>query len=117
MPSTWCQRLESEPEIPKKELYPTLAKICVANHAVTSEAELPKNPLYDCPGAAPLPDGQNTDSKHTNDFFDDLAVNIGRNVIHGSDAAETAQFEIGLWFQASELNDWTPSDQGWRVES
>ena len=46
----------------------------------------------------------------------DLAVNIGRNVIHGSDAAETAQFEIGLWFQASELNDWTPSDQGWRVE-
>ncbi|MEK9830963.1 MAG: nucleoside-diphosphate kinase, partial [Rhodospirillaceae bacterium] len=37
----------------------------------------------------------------------DLAVNIGRNVIHGSDAAETAQFEIGLWFQPSELNDWT----------
>ncbi|NDD69752.1 MAG: nucleoside-diphosphate kinase, partial [Synechococcaceae bacterium WB9_4xC_028] len=26
------------------------------------------------------------------------------------------QFEIGLWFQASELSDWTPSDQGWRVE-
>ena len=46
----------------------------------------------------------------------DLAVNIGRNVIHGSDAPETAQFEIGLWFQASELSDWTPSDQGWRVE-
>jgi nucleoside-diphosphate kinase len=47
----------------------------------------------------------------------DLAVNIGRNVIHGSDAAETAQFEIGLWFSASELNDWSPSDQVWRVES
>ena len=46
----------------------------------------------------------------------DLAVNIGRNVIHGSDAPETAAFEIGLWFDASELNDWTPSDQGWRVE-
>jgi nucleoside-diphosphate kinase len=46
----------------------------------------------------------------------DLAVNIGRNVIHGSDAPETAQFEIGLWFQASELSDWTPSDQGWRTE-
>ena len=43
-------------------------------------------------------------------------MNIGRNVIHGSDAPETALFEIGLWFQASELNDWTPSDQGWRVE-
>ena len=46
----------------------------------------------------------------------DLAVNIGRNVIHGSDAPETAAFEIGLWFQPSELSDWTPSDQGWRVE-
>ena len=46
----------------------------------------------------------------------DLAINIGRNVIHGSDAAETAAFEIGLWFDASELNDWSPSDQEWRVE-
>ena len=47
----------------------------------------------------------------------DLAVNIGRNVIHGSDGVETAQFEIGLWFQAAELNDWLPSDQVWRVEA
>jgi nucleoside-diphosphate kinase len=46
----------------------------------------------------------------------DLAINIGRNVIHGSDAPETAAFEIGLWFQPSELSDWTPADQGWRVE-
>ncbi|MFZ4567337.1 MAG: nucleoside-diphosphate kinase, partial [Prochlorococcaceae cyanobacterium] len=46
----------------------------------------------------------------------DLAVNIGRNVIHGSDAAETATFEIGLWFQPSELSDWTTADQGWRTE-
>ncbi len=47
----------------------------------------------------------------------DLAVNIGRNVIHGSDGPETAAFEIGLWFTESELNDWTPADQIWRVES
>tara|TARA_Y100001968_G_C19304182_1_gene690712 strand:+ start:542 stop:1027 length:486 start_codon:yes stop_codon:yes gene_type:complete len=47
----------------------------------------------------------------------DLAINIGRNVIHGSDGTETAAFEIGLWFQSSELNDWNPSDQVWRVES
>ena len=46
----------------------------------------------------------------------DLCIDIGRNVIHGSDAAETAAFEIGLWFQPSELNDWSPSDQSWRVE-
>ncbi len=47
----------------------------------------------------------------------DLAVNIGRNVIHGSDGPETAEFEIDLWFQSSEINDWNPSDQIWRVES
>ena len=46
----------------------------------------------------------------------DFAIDIGRNVIHGSDASETAVFEIGLWFSSSELNSWNPSDQAWRVE-
>lgn len=46
----------------------------------------------------------------------DLAVNIGRNVIHGSDGADTAAFEIGLWFTPAELCDWTPADQAWRTE-
>ena len=47
----------------------------------------------------------------------DLSINIGRNVIHGSDGVDTAKFEIDLWFASSELNVWTPSDQAWRVES
>ena len=47
----------------------------------------------------------------------DLAIDIGRNVIHGSDGIETANFEINLWFKPSELNEWMPSDQSWRVES
>ncbi len=46
----------------------------------------------------------------------DLAINIGRNVIHGSDSPETANFEISLWFKPDELNDWSPADQIWRVE-
>lgn len=46
----------------------------------------------------------------------DLAIDIGRNVIHGSDGPDTATFEIGLWFTPSELCVWTPADQGWRVE-
>ena len=46
----------------------------------------------------------------------DLAINIGRNVIHGSDGPDTAVFEIGLWFSPEELIDWTPADQGWRTE-
>ena len=46
----------------------------------------------------------------------DFAINIGRNVIHGSDATETASFEINLWFQDHELVEWIPADQEWRVE-
>ncbi len=47
----------------------------------------------------------------------DLAINIGRNVIHGSDGAETAAQEIALWFAADELSAWTPADQAWRTEA
>ena len=47
----------------------------------------------------------------------DLAIDIGRNIIHGSDGSETAAFEINLWFEDSEINDWKTSDNKWRVES
>ncbi len=35
----------------------------------------------------------------------DLAVNVGRNIIHGSDGEEGARSEIPLWFKAHELVD------------
>ena len=47
----------------------------------------------------------------------DLAVNIGRNIIHGSDGADTASFEINLWFNKDEICDWNPSDNIWRTEN
>ncbi|MYG63876.1 MAG: nucleoside-diphosphate kinase [Synechococcus sp. SB0673_bin_10] len=46
----------------------------------------------------------------------DLAVDIGRNVVHGSDGSDTARFEIGLWFRPEELSSWEPADQSWRSE-
>lgn len=46
----------------------------------------------------------------------DLAVNVGRNIIHGSDAVETAHEEISLWFKDEELSAWTPSLTPWIVE-
>ncbi len=46
----------------------------------------------------------------------DLAVDIGRNIIHGSDGEETAKFEINLWFNQHELCEWEPSDSKWRSE-
>jgi nucleoside-diphosphate kinase len=46
----------------------------------------------------------------------DFAVNVGRNLIHGSDAVETARSEISLWFKEEELSAWTPSLTPWIVE-
>ena len=46
----------------------------------------------------------------------DLAINIGRNIIHGSDGSDTASFEINLWFNNEEICDWDPSDGIWRIE-
>lgn len=46
----------------------------------------------------------------------DYGVNIGRNLIHGSDAIETAQREIALWFQDSELTTWEPANKAWLYE-
>lgn len=46
----------------------------------------------------------------------DYGANIGRNIIHGSDAIETAQTEIALWFSAEELIEWSPSLASWIYE-
>ncbi|MEO0540520.1 MAG: nucleoside-diphosphate kinase [Cyanobacteria bacterium P01_A01_bin.105] len=46
----------------------------------------------------------------------DLGVTIGRNIIHGSDAIETAQAEIALWFTETELASWEPTVKGWLYE-
>jgi nucleoside-diphosphate kinase len=46
----------------------------------------------------------------------DYGVSIGRNLIHGSDAPETAQREIGLWFKPEELVGWQPTLTPWLYE-
>ena len=46
----------------------------------------------------------------------DLAIDIGRNLIHGSDSTETAATEIGLFFDESEVTSYQRSVQGWITE-
>lgn len=46
----------------------------------------------------------------------DYGVTIGRNIIHGSDAVETARAEIDLWFSDDELAAWEPTMKGWLYE-
>jgi nucleoside-diphosphate kinase len=46
----------------------------------------------------------------------DFGVSVGRNLIHGSDAIETAQYEISLWFTPEELVSWEPTVNPWLYE-
>ncbi len=46
----------------------------------------------------------------------DLCIDVGRNVVHGSDSVESAQKEIALWFEDDELTDWTDHSEPWIYE-
>ena len=46
----------------------------------------------------------------------DLGVNIGRNLVHGSDSVESASREIALFFQPGEILDYARSNDSWIIE-
>ena len=46
----------------------------------------------------------------------DLALDIGRNLIHASDAPETADRELALWFTAGELASYPRETDRWIFE-
>ncbi|KAF6014874.1 nucleoside diphosphate kinase [Brettanomyces bruxellensis] len=46
----------------------------------------------------------------------DFAIDMGRNVIHGSDSVENAKKEISLWFKPEELVDYKSTLASWIYE-
>ncbi|XP_053222056.1 nucleoside diphosphate kinase 3 isoform X1 [Podarcis raffonei] len=46
----------------------------------------------------------------------DFCIEVGKNVIHGSDSVESAQREILLWFRTDELACWEDSADHWIYE-
>ena len=46
----------------------------------------------------------------------DFGVDLGRNVIHGSDSPESGERELALFFDASELVAWTRNTEEWIYE-
>ncbi|PIS57777.1 hypothetical protein CJI97_000827 [Candidozyma auris] len=46
----------------------------------------------------------------------DYAIDMGRNVCHGSDSVESAQKEIALWFKKEELVEYKPAMFSWIYE-
>ncbi|XP_054026465.1 nucleoside diphosphate kinase A-like [Melanerpes formicivorus] len=43
----------------------------------------------------------------------DFCVQVGRNIIHGSDSVESAETEINLWFTPEELVDYRSCAHEW----
>ncbi|XP_075229998.1 nucleoside diphosphate kinase [Lycorma delicatula] len=46
----------------------------------------------------------------------DYCVQVGRNIIHGSDSVDSANKEIDLWFKKDELISWQPATSAWIYE-
>ena len=46
----------------------------------------------------------------------DFGVDIGRNLIHGSDSTESAERELALFFRPGEILSYNRSNDGWIVE-
>jgi len=46
----------------------------------------------------------------------DYAVNMGRNIIHGSDGQNSAAHELGMWFKEDEIANWAPVQAAWIYE-
>ena len=47
----------------------------------------------------------------------DLGVDIGRNLVHGSDSLESAEREIGLFFGADDALEYARTSDQWIIES
>jgi nucleoside-diphosphate kinase len=43
----------------------------------------------------------------------DFALETAQNIVHASDSAENATFELGLWFAAEELHDYERDVDRW----
>jgi len=56
-----------------------------------------------------------TDPKNSNPgtIRGDLCIQVGRNIIHGSDAVESANKEIALWFSEKEVVSWSRASDSW----
>jgi len=46
----------------------------------------------------------------------DFALEIGRNLVHGSDSVENGQAEVSLWFSEAELVSWPRNNDPWIFE-
>ena len=46
----------------------------------------------------------------------DFGIDMGRNLVHGSDSPESAAREVALFFEEKDIVSWERSVEGWIVE-
>lgn len=98
--------LVSKPFFPKLRDYmlsgPVVCMVWQGREAVATGRKMlgATNPLESAPGT----------------IRGDYCLEVGRNICHGSDSVENAEREIGLWFDESELLDWTSHSFDWIYE-
>jgi len=76
------------------------------DHRNSTDLPLPQLPF-------PLPSRNSASEPGT--IRGDYCIELGRNVIHGSDAVESAQHEIGLWFPEG-VTSYERCDKAWIYE-
>ena len=58
----------------------------------------------------------NPQDAHMGTIRGDYGQFIGRNIVHGSDGPDTAEFEINLWFKPEEISNYKRIDEDWLTE-
>jgi len=64
-------------------------------------------------GGRKLVGATNPDDSAPGSIRGDLCVNVGRNIIHGSDGPDAARDEITLWFTPEEVQNYEASQYQW----
>lgn len=97
--------LKEKPFFPKMLSYmmsgPVVAMVWEGKNVVATGRKMlgATNPLESAPGT----------------IRGDFAIEVGRNICHGSDSVESAEREISLWFKDGVV-DWTSHSHNWIYE-
>jgi len=100
-------------DLAKKPFYPGLVKYFSSGPIVAMVLE-GKNVIA---GGRKIVGATDPDKSEPGSVRGDLCIQVGRNIIHGSDAPASAQDEITLWFKDSEITNWEDPLDKWTYES
>ncbi|KAJ7567299.1 hypothetical protein O6H91_02G141500 [Diphasiastrum complanatum] len=99
-------------ELKEKPFFPKLVKYIVSGPVVCMAWEGPGVVA----SARKLIGSTNPLTAEPGTIRGDLAIAVGRNVVHGSDSPDNGEREIALWFKEGELVEWEQNNAPWLLE-